>query len=42
MRTRELNGFTGSKKMSGISAQITIAGIEQSDTVWVELSSRSK
>lgn len=42
LQPRELIGFNGEKKIDGINAQIVIAGIDQDDTVWVELSSRSK
>jgi hypothetical protein len=41
LRPRELNGFTGEKKIDGILAQILIGGIEPDDIVWVEVSSRA-
>jgi hypothetical protein len=40
LRPRELNGFSDDKRIDGVFAQILIGGIEQDDTVWVEVSSR--
>ena len=40
LRERQTIGFSGDKRIDGVFAQIMIAGIEQDDTVWVEVSSR--
>jgi hypothetical protein len=38
---REPSGYSGDKDIDDISAQILIAGIDNDNTVWVEVSSRS-